>query len=161
MSSSIYQTEIIFNLNDRLFINALEGVTENQAKERLSGHNNPFNWIAAHTVDARYFVLMLLGKPAQTPYKGMFENFKPFDPGITYPALDSIRTEWNKVSGLLKDAIKSVSEEVLNAETPVKSPIGVFTNAGTIAFLAQHESYDIGQMALLKKYFTKNAMSYN
>jgi len=27
--------------------------------------------------------------------------------------------------------------------------------------LAQHESYDIGQLGLLKKFFTKEAMSYN
>jgi len=161
MSNSINHLENILNLNDRLFINALDGVTDEQAKERLSGHNNPLNWIAAHTVDTRYFALMLLSKPAQTPYKGLFENFKAFDPAIEYPTLENIRNEWNKVSGLLKDAIKTASDEQLNAETPVKSPIGVFTNAGTIAFLVQHESYDIGQMALLKKYFTKEAMSYN
>ena len=161
MSNSIDHLESIFSLNNRLFINALAGVTESQAKERLSGHNNPLNWIAAHTVDARYLTLMLLGKPAQTPYKGMFENFKAFDPAVEYPSLENIRNEWNKVSGLLNDAVKSASDEHLNAETPIKSPIGVFTNAGTIAFLAQHESYDIGQMALLKKYLTKEAMSYN
>jgi len=161
MSSSIYHIENIFNLNNRLFNNALARLTEQQSKERLSGHNNPINWIAAHTVDARYLTLMLLGKPAQTPYKGMFENFKAYDPATEYPTLENIKTEWNKVSGLLTDALKSVTDDNLNAESPVKSPIGIFTNAGTIAFLAQHESYDIGQMALLKKYFTKEAMSYN
>jgi len=161
MSNSIYHIENIFNLNNRLFINALAGVTENQAKVRLTEHNNPLNWIAAHTVDTRYFVLMLLGKPAQTPYKGMFENFKAFDPAIEYPTFENIRKEWNTVTELLKDALKSVTEDQLNADTPVKSPIGVFTNAGTIAFLAQHESYDIGQMAFLKKFLTKEAMSYN
>src|SRR3990170_5822077 len=143
MSNSIFHIESIFNLNNRLFINTLEGVTEEQAKKRLTEHNNPFNWIAAHTVDARYLALLLLGKPAQTPYKGMFENFKAFDKGITYPTLDNVRNEWDKVSGLLKDAFQSASDDTLNAETAIKSPIGVFTNAGTIAFLAQHESYDI------------------
>jgi hypothetical protein len=161
MSSSINHIENILKLNNRLFLNTLAGVSDKHAKERLSSHNNPINWIAAHTVDARYLALMLLGKPAQTPYKGMFENFKAFDPSVDYPLIENIRNEWNKVSGLLADAFKSASEDHLNAETPVKSPIGVFTNAGTLSFLAQHESYDIGQMALLKKYFTKEAMSYD
>jgi hypothetical protein len=98
MSKSIFQSEIIFNLNDRLFINALEGLTDEQAMQRLTPHNNPLNWIAAHTVDARYLALMLLGKPAQTPYKGMFENFKAYDPAIKYPGLENIRYEWKKVS---------------------------------------------------------------
>jgi hypothetical protein len=49
----------------------------------------------------------------------MFENFKAYDPAIKYPGLENIRYEWKKVSGLLSDAIKSASEELLNAETPV------------------------------------------
>lgn len=46
------------------------------------------------------------------------------------------------------------------AESPLKNPIGDSTNGGTLAFLTQHESYDIGQLAFLKKYYTKEAMQY-
>lgn len=45
-TSSIYHSEIIFNLNTRLFLNALEGITEEQAKQRISDHNNPVSWLA-------------------------------------------------------------------------------------------------------------------
>ena len=68
MALSIKPLESIFNLNSRLFINALDGVTEEQAKERISDHNNPLNWLATHTVWARYNTCMLLGKPAKNPY---------------------------------------------------------------------------------------------
>jgi len=44
---------------------------------------------------------------------------------------------------------------MLAADAPFKNPTGDSTIGGTIAFLAQHESYDIGQIGLLKKYFTK------
>ena len=40
MSKSNYQAEIMFNMNSRLFINALEGVTEEQANHKISDHNN-------------------------------------------------------------------------------------------------------------------------
>ena len=43
----------------------------------------------------------------------------------------------------------------------LRTRIGDFTIGGTIIFLAQHESYDIGQMGYLKKYFTKEAMKYS
>ena len=59
-----------------------------------------------------------------------------------------------------KNHLASVSEEHLATECPLKSPIGDFTFGGTIAFLAQHESYDIGQIGFLKKYFTKEGMKY-
>ena len=161
MAKSIYQSEMIFNLNTRLFLNALAGVTEDQAKERISDHNNPLNWLAVHTVWARYNICALLGKPVENPYNGLFESFKPFDPNYNYATLAEAKAEWQKASDLLKEALATVTEEHLAAEAPFKNPIGDNSIAGTIAFLAQHESYDIGQAAFLKKYFTKEAMSYS
>jgi hypothetical protein len=162
MANSIKHVESILNLNTRLFNNALAGVTEEQAKERISGHNNPLIWLASHTAWARYNTCAMLGKPAsKNPYDGLFESFKPFDAAADYGTLAKAKEEWNKASELLKEALASVTEEQLAADCPLKSPIGDFSFAGTVAFLAQHESYDIGQIAFLKKYLTKEAMSYN
>ena len=161
MNNSVYQSKIILKMNERLFKSTLEGVSEEQAKERIAGHVNPVSWIASHTVWARYNTLMFLGKPAENPYNDLFANFKAYDASLHYPSLAEIKKEWEKVSALLNDALDSVSEEHLAGDSPVKSPIGDFTNGGTIAFFAQHESYDIGQLGLLKKFFTKEAMSYN
>jgi len=161
MAKSIYHSELIFNLNTRLFLSALEGVTEEQAKERISDHNNPLNWLAVHTVWARYNIAALMGKPAENPYNGLFENFKPFDPNYKYATLAEAKAEWQKASELLKEALATVTEERLAADAPFKNPAGDQTVGGTIAFLAQHESYDVGQVAFLKKYFTKEAMSYS
>ncbi len=161
MNKTVYQSQIIFNMNDRLFLSTLQGVTDEQANERITGHVNPVIWIAAHTVWARYNSLVFLGAPAANPYNDLFENFKAYDVSLTYPSLAEIKDEWKKVSGLLQSAIQNVTEQHLAADSPIKSPIGDFTNGGTVAFLAQHESYDIGQLGLLKKFFTKEAMSYN
>ncbi len=162
MAKSIYQSEIILNLNTRLFSNALVGITEEQAKERISDHNNPLSWLAAHTVWARYNTCAMLGKPAaKNPYDGLFESFKPFDATTDYGTLAQAKVEWQKASDLLKEALGTVTEEHLASDCPLKSPIGDFTFGGTVAFLAHHESYDIGQIAFLKKYLTKEAMSYS
>ncbi len=105
-------------------------------------------------------MLAMLGKPTRNPYDGRFENFKPFDQSHSYPTLLEIKQEWKKATKLLEDALESVTEEHLAADCPLKSSIGDFSFGGTLAFLAQHESYDIGQMGLLKKYLTKEAMKY-
>ena len=161
MAKSIHQSELIFNLNSRLFHNALEGVTDEQGAVRLTDHNNSLNWLAAHTTWARYNACMILGKPAASnPYAGMFENFKPLDPNTAYPTVSETRTEWDKATALLKEVLAEVSEEHLAADCPLRSPIGDPSNAGTVAFFAQHESYDIGQIGFLKKYFTKDGMKY-
>mgnify|MGYP003449482389 CR=1 FL=1 len=162
MARSIQHLENIFNMNSRLFINAMEGVTDAQANERVSDNNNPFIWIATHTVWARFNACAMLGKPAEkNPYDGMFENFRAFNHEDKYPSLSEIKAEWNKASDLLKEALAQVTEDHLASDCPLKSPIGDFSFAGTVAFLAQHESYDLGQMAFIKKLLTKEAMKYN
>ncbi len=161
MSTSNKQAELIFHLNTRLFNNALEGITDAQAKERISDHNNPIIWLAVHTTWARYNTCGLLGKPpASNPYSGLFENFKAFDPAHDYGTLAAVKAEWEKASALLSAALKEVSADQLAAKAPFTPPIGDDTIYGGVTFLAQHESYDIGQMAFLKKYFSKEAMRY-
>ena len=161
MKKQLYYLELIFNLNERLFINALAAVTDEQAKQRLSDHNNPLNWLATHTAWARYNMAGLLGQAVENPYNGYFEGFKPFEESMKFDPIEKIKEEWNKASVLLRTGLATVTETHLAAEGPFKNPAGDQTIAGTIAFLAQHESYDIGQMALLKKFLTKEAMSYN
>ncbi|MEP7264819.1 MAG: DinB family protein [Bacteroidota bacterium] len=161
MKKSSHHAEIILNLNERLFINALDKVTDEQAKERISNHNNPLNWLATHTVWARYNTAAILGKPGTNPYAGMFENFKPFDETMKFDSLEKIKEEWNKASKLIREGLSSITEEQLDGDAPFKNPTGDQTIGGTLAFLAQHESYDIGQLGLLKKFLTKEAMSYN
>ncbi len=158
---AIYPSLLIFKLNNRLFLNALEGVTEDQSKKRISEHSNSLIWIAAHTVWARYNTLNLLGNPADNPFKGLFENFRAYDANDVYPTLEKVKSDWQTVGPLLKEVLHTVSEEHLKGTAPFKNPTGDSTIGGTVVFLAQHESYDIGQMAYLKKYFTKVAMSYS
>ena len=161
MANQLDHLKLILNLNERLFINALAGVTDEQAAERISDHNNPLIWLATHTAWARYNIAAFLGKPGQNPYNGMFESFKPYDKSMKWDTLDKIKKEWAAASALIKDGLESVSAEHLAGEAPFKNPGGDSTMSGTLAFLAQHESYDIGQMAFLKKFHTKEAMSYN
>jgi hypothetical protein len=111
MRKSIYHLELVLNLNERLFLNALENVSDEQANERISRHNNPLIWIAIHTVWARYNMLAFLEKPAQNPFEGLFENFKAYNAADNYPSLETVKTEWKKASELVKEALHTVAKE--------------------------------------------------
>jgi len=50
MAKSLQHTENILNMNTRLLLSALDGVTETQAKERNSYHNKPPSWLATTTI---------------------------------------------------------------------------------------------------------------
>ncbi len=153
-STEIYPSSMIFKLNHRLFLNTLDGITEEQAKERISEHSDPFIRIASHTVWARYNTLDLLGKPIENPFEGLFENFKAYDPDDIYPTLVQIKTIWENVGNLLKEALHHTVPEQLAKESPFKNTTGNFTIGEAIVFQARQESHHIGQMVYLKKYFT-------
>jgi hypothetical protein len=157
---SSYPLEIILNLNEKLFLNALKGVTDEQAKERLSDHNNSLIWVATHIIWSRYNIAKFLGKPGKNPYLGMFENFKPMDDSMQFPTLEEVKAEWEKATVLLKEGFTSVADEYMESESSFKNPTGDSSITGAIAFLTEHESYEIGQLGLLKKLHTKEAMSY-
>jgi hypothetical protein len=161
MQDSMYSPSMIFSLNERLFNNCLAGVTDAMAAERISDHNNPLVWLAVHTTWARYNIASLLGQPTKNPYNGLFENSKPFDSSMVFDSIEKVKAEWVLASALLKEGLATVTAEHLTTPAPFKNPKGDNTMLGAIIFLAQHESYDIGQMALLKKYLTKEAMSYS
>ena len=161
MSTPLHHLKLIFSLNERLFVNTLAGIKDEQASERVSDHNNPLIWLATHTTWARYNIAAMLGKSGTNPYLGMFEGFKPYNSSMHFDSLEKIKEEWAIASRLLNEGLGSVSAEHLAGDAPFKNPTGDSSISGTIAFLAQHESYDIGQMAFLKKYHTKEGMSYS
>lgn len=160
MSNSVNSLALIINLNERLFLNTLEGFTDDLAKEKISDHNNPFIWIATHTAWARFNMSMLLGNPVTNPYAGMFENFRPYAESDQFPSLEKLKADWKNASELVKSGLQSVTPEQLATDAQRGNPIGDSTFGGTLAFLVQHESYSIGQLALLKKFYTKEAMKY-
>lgn len=160
MTRLLHESSQILHLNSKLFYNCLEGITDDQAAVRISDHNNPLNWIAAHTVWARYNICALLGAKIENPYAGLFENFKPIEADVSYGTMEEIKSNWKTSTELLDEALVNSTEEHLLSESPRKFPVQDPTYVGVIAFLCQHESFQIGQMAFLKKYLTKDAMKY-
>ena len=160
MTNDLKSMQIILNLNTRLFANTLEGITEEHWNARVSDHNNPLKWIAAHVVSSRYLILTFLGKPAQNPYQELFANQRPYEATVVYPSLGDVKKEWEKVSALMKTALASPSSEALGMNAPFPLLIEDQTSFGAMAFFVEHESYEIGQLGFLKKYHTKEAMKY-
>ncbi len=74
-NKSVYHSELILNLNERLFLNALKGVTAENAKHRISSHNNPIIWIATHVIWARYQIAAFLGQKVTTKSTNLLTIF--------------------------------------------------------------------------------------
>lgn len=161
MQPSVYPLSLIFNVNTRFFNNAINGISPEQWNEKTDEHLNPACWVAAHIVFARYLALVFLGKPVNNPYQELFADFRGYDSALSYPSVEQVKQEWDSLTALLEEAMNAVSVEELQMDSPIKSPTGDFTNLGTLAFMAQHESYHTGQLAMLKRHVTAMPMTYN
>ena len=152
-----------FGMNDWLFNSAFEGISEDNATFRLSNNTNTFRGIAAHLVIAR----QNLGKmtdmglshlpPSWDELGEMFEA--GFVESENFPTLKEIRAEWQKLSPPFMERLPNLSSEIINRDPPFPLPnmpdatLGDFIKLNVV-----HESYHLGQLALMHKTLTGNGI---
>ena len=147
-------------MNTRLFANCLDGVTDERAILRPNDRTNNLSFIACHLVDSRHFVARYLGLSENHPLDAVLRDAASIDDVGVLPSLEQIREAWRPISLALDACLLSLGEEELMAPSPQRFPVDDPTVFGAIGFLLQHESYHIGQLALLRKYLGYPAMKY-
>jgi uncharacterized damage-inducible protein DinB len=152
----------ILRLNTRLLRNCLEGMTDEVAARRPSAATNNAAFIAAHCGDARFLLLRLLRVEIANPLTAYLAGARGIDQVARLPSLDVIREAWTSASHALRDRLEGLSSDELEADVPNAPPFaGTDKSAlAIVTFLVQHESYHVGQLALLRKYVGLPAMSY-
>jgi len=151
----------ILRLNTRLFRNCLDGLTEVQAHARPSPTTNSAAFVAAHVADARFFLLRVLGAAdPPSPLARYLEGARSIEELERCPPLAETLAAWTEASHALRDRLAEITAAELDAEHPVRFPVADRTVLGALAFLAQHDSYHVGQLALLRKHAGLPAMRY-
>lgn len=150
----------IFTLNTRLLLNCLDGVSDADANRRVLPDTNSMAFVTAHVVDARHFALTLLGRPMPNPLTETLGKAARIEDVEEMPALASLRAFWLAVSAALDRSLEAAPAESLRKASPQLFPVGDPSLLGGLAFLAQHEAYHIGQLALMRKGLGYPAMTY-
>jgi len=141
------------NLNARLFLSALGGVTDDVATTRPNSNTNHMAFIACHLLDARHYLAEYTGLATDKPFKDILEGAKGIEDIATFPALANILSEWKAISERLSEHLPKLEEWTLTADSPQSFPVEDKTVLGGITFLLEHESHHIGQLAYLRRYF--------
>lgn len=151
----------ILELNTRLFRNCLSGADEETIRRRITDNTNSLHFLGCHLVDSRYFVLKMIGETVSSPFPEL-DSVRTIaempDPG---PSLKALLESWEHVSPILGERIRGLGVAELEAVSQTQFPSVPGTLLGGLTFLMQHESYHIGQMALLRKALGFKAMSYS
>jgi uncharacterized damage-inducible protein DinB len=151
----------ILRLNTRLFLNCLDEVDDAAGSRRISSATNSLAFVAVHVLDARAYLTKALGGDGTHAFTEMLSAVNSIEEVDELPTLDQIRTAWADVTARLLERVTAVSSSELEAEAPAAFPIADPTVLGMIAFLVQHDSYHVGQMAFLRKALGFHAMSYS
>ncbi|HXW06009.1 MAG TPA: DinB family protein [Vicinamibacterales bacterium] len=154
-------TEIL-RLNTRLFRNCLEGLTDEMAALRPSPSTNHVAFVAAHVTEARFYLLKLFGAECASPLAACLENARGIEDVKRFPPLSEMQRAWTMASHALRDRLADMTAAELDAPiaSPFPLPIPDPTGLSLLAFFVQHDSYHIGQLALLRKHAGLPAMQY-
>ncbi len=154
-------TEIL-QLNTRLFRNCLDGMTDEQAGLRPSLATNSASFVAAHVAQARFFLLEMFGAGQPSPIAAYLEGAQGIDDVKMLPPLSEIQCAWTDASCSLCDRLDTMTTAELDSPIacPFPLPISDPTSLSLLTFFVQHDSYHIGQLALLRKHACLPAMRY-
>lgn len=149
-----------FELQGIWFVNALAGISEDEANKQLADNLNPIKWVAGHVLNTRMSVVSILsGRPQDPNYSKYFGKGTSNKIDPSSPTIDEIVLKWSSVSLELAECLNGLTEEKLISPPPFQTAILNNTLQGLIAYMVIHESHHIGQLSILRKLLGKNAMS--
>ncbi len=151
----------IAKMNNGLFLNCLADVDETLALQRPTDKTNNINFIACHLLDARFYWVRYWGQPVTNPLQNYFDQINSIEQMQKFPRLEQIKTEWQKISVIFLEQLTKLTDDFLlgKAKTPFFNKDE--TELYILSFTLEHESYHIGQLAFLRKYFGLPAMKYS
>lgn len=150
----------ILDLNTTLLLNCLDGLSDVEAQHRLEAGGNSITFLAGHLTESRHFLVSRLGQPFPNPLARYLEDVRSIEDIHDWPTLDEIRPAWRAVSAHLQTTLTTVSAAALAEPNVHRFPIQDASRLGLIAFLVQHDSYHLGQVAFLRRQLGKPPMSY-
>jgi len=151
----------ILKLNTRLVENCLAGLSDSQALTRPPAGGNHAAFLLAHLTDSRYLLLALLGGPGgSNPLSSFLDRARSVDDVSELPPLDDLLRFWRDVSAALLSQCAAATGEQLAAPSAQRFPVDDATVLGAVAFLTQHDSYHLGQLAALRRALGFQAMRY-
>jgi len=140
------------DFNAALFQRALEGIDAHLGERRPNDHTNSMAFIACHVLDARFFLLKTAGQERTNPWQALFDAARDIGTMKEYPPLYELLAEWEELHEATQRHLETMTAAELDASSSIDFPTEDRSILGTMAFLAAHESYHVGQMGFIRKY---------
>jgi uncharacterized damage-inducible protein DinB len=150
----------LLRLNTLLLLNCFDQITEEQATQRIVPQVNSMAFLAAHLIDTRHVLLETIGGAGENPVRSHLGGARSIDDVISLPTLEKLIDAWRSVGSAIDDRLSIIEDTDLDRPSDRRFPGGDASTLGALAFLVQHDSYHIGQLAMLRRVHGLAAMRY-
>jgi uncharacterized damage-inducible protein DinB len=147
----------IFVTNYHLFYNSIFDLNEECMLKRVE-HTNHSAYIACHLVDTRYYILKNCKIEFTNPFANFLKDAKTIDDVKSFPSKQEILNVWQETHKIFLESLDKI--DLNNYSIPFSFPYTDKTTISFLTFMAQHESFHIGQLAFLHKVLNDKAMTY-
>ncbi|MDT4831059.1 hypothetical protein FQZ97_645500 [compost metagenome] len=158
VSQRMYALMILFDMHSTYFINAIVGISDEDAAKRLDTKANHIQWIAGSLVQERFELANLLGHDLKAEAHQLFANHQGIKDDAKYPTLASYRADWNRITPILRESLIVVNDAKLNEV--IDFPEMSFPLYDMCSFNTYREASCIGQIALWRRLLGYGAMQY-
>ena len=158
VSNRMYALVTLYDWHTQFYLNAIDGISDEDALKRLDTKANHVAWIAGSALEERFEVAKLLGIEIEPSSHEFFANHKGIQEGVTYPSLTSYKADWEKISPLLREKLLTVTDEYL--DKVIEYPEMSFPVYEMISFNTYREANCIGQIALWRRLLNYPPIKY-
>ncbi len=148
----------LYDMHTGFFFKAVDGISDDDAHNRLNTRANHIAWLAGSLVHERYELANESGIDEKQTDNGLFADHKGIRDGIQYPPLAVYKNDWQHISPILKDALENITDERL--DKPFEMPGETMNFYDLVSFLTYREANCIGQIALWRRLLGYEAMKY-
>jgi uncharacterized damage-inducible protein DinB len=160
MHPSVTPLARILRLNTELVLNCVVGLDDSAGARRATEGTNSIAFMVAHLTDSRHFIASLLDAPLPNPFAAALAGARSEAEVAALPALSALTEGWERVSAHLAVQIERLDTPTLARAATERYPGGDGTLLGALTFLVQHDTYHLGQLALLRRQLGYPPMSY-
>ncbi|MCP9750331.1 DinB family protein [Ferruginibacter sp. HRS2-29] len=160
ISSRMFTLLVLYDMQTDYFKRAIEGISHQDAQNRLETKANHVAWLAGSLVHERFELARQLGGFAGAD-KGneLFKDHKGIQDGVTYPSLTELQEDWETISPVLRQIYQTITDEKLDTGFEMM-PGENMTYFELISFMNYREANCIGQIALWRRLLGYPAINY-
>jgi hypothetical protein len=156
--NGLYSIMVLYDMHSLFFTNVIEGISDNDAQQRLNTKANHIAWITGSLVHERYELANALGVEMKQTSNELFKDHKGIQDDINYPSLAEFKKDWGNITPVLRKTLINLTDEQL--DRPFEMPGETMTFFDLIAYLTHREAYCIGQIGLWRRLLGYEPMKY-